>query len=430
VRSVVLGLLLVIVSDLALASSAPDEPVVRIQLQPKTVAVGEAAELRVTVLGPTWFPKPPVFPSFEVPNAIVRRPPDRSGPATEQVGGERWSGVYRTYQVFPLMGARYSLGGETLQVTVANPGSDPVVSDLTVPSVTLIAEVPEGAEGLDPYIAGQQFSVRRQIEGALDQLEVGDALVVRYIAELDGLPAIFLPPLAPAIESRTVSVYADTPVFEEGDTSTRTEQITIVMNYGGDVVLPALSFRWWNRATNQVEVASVDALTIAVAGPSVEARPPGERQSFGWRDITLLILALIVTGYLLMRYVPLARQWLDAERERYLDSEQHAFDRLKKTCRSQDAGAAYTALLAWQLKLCPDTDLRRLAGAYGSQPLIDGIDGLTAHLFAGRDSRISLGHLAREAAIVRERYLAESKRAGEMALPHLNPGPDLVQSTR
>jgi len=421
VRSVVLGLLLVIAGDLAMASAAPGEPVVRIQLQPETVAVGEAAELRVTVLGPTWFPKPPVFPSFEVPNAIVRRPPDRSGPATERVGGERWSGVYRTYQIFPLMGARYSLGGETLQVTVANPGSDPVVSDLTVPSVSLTAEVPKGAEGLDPYIAGQQFSIRREIEGELDQLEVGDVLVVRYIAELDGLPAIFLPPLAPAIESRTVSVYADTPVFAEGDTSARTEQITIVMNYGGDVVLPAVNFRWWNRATNEVEVAAIDALTIAVAGPSGEARPLEEQRSLDWRDIVLLILALIVTGYLLRRYTPLARQWLDAERERYLGSEQHAFDRLKKTCRSQDPGAAYTALLAWQQKLCPDTDLRRLAGAYGNQPLIDCIDGLSAHLFAGRDSRISLRHLARESGVLRERLLAERECQGEMALPRLNP---------
>ena len=422
-----MGLLILAAGSLAMASSAPDQPVIRIQLQPETVAVGEAAELRVTVLGPTWFPKPPVFPSFEVPNAIVRRPPDRSGPATEQVGGERWSGVYRTYQVFPLMGARYSLGGETVQVTVANPGSEPMVSDLTVPSVSLTAEIPEGAQGLDPYIAGRRFSLRREIDGELEQLQVGDALVVRYIAELDGLPSMFLPPLAPQIESRTVSVYADTPVVEERELSVRTEHVTIVLNYGGNLVLPGLSLRWWNRATNEVEVASIDPLSIAVAGPSIETAQSDAAQSLDWRAILLLILALAASGYLLKRYVPLARQWIRAERERYLASEEHAFDGLKKACRSRDPAAAYTALLAWQQKLSPGADLRRFAGGYGNQTLIDCIDGLSAGLYAGEDARVDLGQLVREAAVVRERCLAERRRADERALPHLNPGPDLSQ---
>ena len=73
----------------------PQDPVVQIDLQPDTVTVGEAATLRVTVLGPTWFPKPPVFPSFEVPNAIVRLPPDSSRPTSAEVNGERWNGVSR-----------------------------------------------------------------------------------------------------------------------------------------------------------------------------------------------------------------------------------------------------------------------------------------------------------------------------------------------
>ena len=33
------------------------------------------------------------------------------------------------------------------------------------------------------------------VEGDLETLEAGDALVVRYTAKLDGMPAVFLPEL-------------------------------------------------------------------------------------------------------------------------------------------------------------------------------------------------------------------------------------------
>jgi hypothetical protein len=422
-RAFFIGLCILLLSfgSSAAEVAASEQPIVRIQLQPETVAVGEAAELRVTVLGPTWFPKPPVFPSFEVPNAIVRRPPDRSGPISDQVGGERWSGVYRTYQVYPLMGARYTLGGETLQVTVANPGSDPMVTELTVPPVTLTAEVPTGAEDLDPYIAGERFSIRREIDGEHDGLQAGVALVVRYVAELEGLPAIFVPPLAPDLESRTVSVYADTPVLEEGDTSVRTEQVTIVMNYGGDVMLPALSLSWWNRKAGQVEVASIDALTISVAGPVVEDQQVGQRQSVDWRTVLLVLAALAILAFLLRRYLPTVRQRLRDSRQRYLESEAHAFDQLTKACRQQNQGAAYEALLAWELRFSPDTGLQNLAEHYGNKRLQECMEGLSAQLFADSGSGVNLALLAQEATALRDTCLDERRRHKEMQLPRLNP---------
>jgi len=47
-----------------------ETPIVRVDLDPDTVAVGQSARMRVTVLVPTWFPQPPVYPDFELANAI------------------------------------------------------------------------------------------------------------------------------------------------------------------------------------------------------------------------------------------------------------------------------------------------------------------------------------------------------------------------
>ena len=69
-----------------LAVAEEDSPITRISLSADTVGVGEPVTLTVAVLVPSWFPKPPVFPSFEVPNAIVRLPPDSTYPISERIG--------------------------------------------------------------------------------------------------------------------------------------------------------------------------------------------------------------------------------------------------------------------------------------------------------------------------------------------------------
>ena len=202
----------------------------------------------------------------------------------------------------------------------------------------------------------------------------------------------------------------------------RTEQVTIVMNYGGDVVLPAVSLSWWNMTANQVEVASIEALTISVAGPVVEGDKADQRQSVDWRAVVLTFMSLAIVAFLLRRYLPLVRQRARSERERYLNSEAYAFDKLTKACRRQDPGVAYEALLAWERKFCPEPGLQRLAERYGNQQLLDCMEGLSAQLFAAHDSSIRLADLSAAVSTLRDRLLVEQKRQGEMALPELNPG--------
>ena len=79
--------LIVLVAGLHWVPGAHAEgPVVRVSVAPEVVRVGEAAELTITVLVPTWFPKPPVYPSFELPNAMTQLPADSSYPTSERVG--------------------------------------------------------------------------------------------------------------------------------------------------------------------------------------------------------------------------------------------------------------------------------------------------------------------------------------------------------
>ena len=84
-----LGCCLCLTAVLSLAEASTGfDPKVRIEIEPETVSVGQSARLRVTVLVPTWFTAPPVYPTFEKVNAITRLPPDSSFPTSERVGGE------------------------------------------------------------------------------------------------------------------------------------------------------------------------------------------------------------------------------------------------------------------------------------------------------------------------------------------------------
>ena len=175
---------------------AGDVPIVRVAVEPTVTPVGEPLDLTVTVLVPTWFPGPPVYPSFELANAVTRLPPDSSYPTSERVGGETWSGIVRTYRVYPLLGATYRLSGQTMRVTYADPDTrQPVTQDVAVPEIEFRGEVPAGAASLDPYLAGRELTLTREVEGELDSVEVGDAIALHTVLELDGLPSIFLPPL-------------------------------------------------------------------------------------------------------------------------------------------------------------------------------------------------------------------------------------------
>ena len=242
------------------------QPIVRVTLSPESVSVGEATDMRVTVLVPTWFANPPVFPTFEIANAITRLPPDSSFPMSERVGGDTWSGIVRDYRVYPLLDATYRISNQVVQIRYANPGGQPLSAEITIPDIVLRATVPAGAETLQPYLTGRELKLARELAGDVSSLQTGDAVVVVYTAELDGMPVMFLPPLAPTLDLEGVSIYAGMPVLEEGPPARRSEKLTLVFESGGEFSLPGIRLDWWNTATGALDTSAVPPVQLSVSG--------------------------------------------------------------------------------------------------------------------------------------------------------------------
>ena len=402
---------------------AQELPIVRAEITPKTVAVGEPVELTVTVLVPTWFTRPSVYPTFELANAITRLPDDSSYPLRERVGNDSWSGIVRSYEILPLFGATYILNGQSMSISYANPGSDPVTVEVAVPEVTFKGSVPAGAEALNPYVAGSSLKLSLSIEGDTDDLAVGDALVLNYMAELEGLPAIFLPPLAPPLSFEGVSAYADAPDLDEGQPSRRSEKITLVFDAGGEFVVPDVTLGYWNTEKNSIDSATVEGFAITVAGPLVPTLNSIEADKRQWIFWVLIVAGLSVFAALMYAFGSAAAGRYRAAREERKRSEPYAFAALQTALRANDAGDAYRAMLTWLERLDPDMSMRQLAGHYGDETLLTDVEALSRTNYAGQavPSAADTSALAGSLAVARRRYLSQSQAGAKKGLPPLNP---------
>ena len=413
--------LIIVLLWLAVIPAAAQEPVVRVAIAPETVSVGEPVRLQVTVLVPTWFPQPPKFPSFEIANAIVRLPPNSSRSTSERIGRDTWSGIVRNYQVYPLIGATYRLNDLSMAVTYVDPDTrQPITSDVPVPGIEIYAQVPSGAEALDPYIAGDSLTLTREIEGDVKSLQAGDALVLLYTVELDGLPAIFLPPLVGQLDIPGASVYADEPIIEEAGLARRTEKITLVFESGGDVLIPEVSLNWWNTGTTTIDIATVPALSVVVTGPELTAVEE-ESPAIRWQMIISSIAILLFFGLVVFRWLPASYRSYRAYKDERKLTERYSFGQLRKTLRSGDGRVAYHALLLWLDRLEPGLDARLFATRYGDNQLRSLIDNLSRTLHFETVEAVNERALTIGLVSARRNYLHVHEKHNLFALPPMNP---------
>lgn len=335
------------------AQSPEQAPIVRVEVAEEEVTVGQPVILRVTLLVPTWMPSPPEFPSFEAPNLILRLPQRASGPVSETIDGETWSGISRAYRLYPMVPGPFVLSPQPLRITYADPDTrTPVKAEIQIPDIRFAAVVPEGAEGLDPLIVAQSLSLSQEIEAPEGSLKEGDSLTRIVTAKIRGTSALFLPPMLTPVETQALSAYPREPrVSEESErgglSGQRVEEVTYVAQYGGIVDLPAVRIEWFNTKTGKVETAELEGLAVTVEAPA----PPREPILTRNQIVAMAALALVVA--LMIRP---SRQWvfpligrtiaqLQAAR---LASERHAARRVRAAIRSRDLHAVSIAVLDWE----------------------------------------------------------------------------------
>lgn len=345
-----------------------DEPVVEVTFDDTSAVPGQALTLRITVLVPTWLPKPVVFPSFEAPNLQVRLPEGSSGPTSRSIEGETWSGVSRRYFITPMAPGQTRITGQELLITWADPGqTTPLETRVALEPIVIEGVIPEAAEGLDPFLAARRLTLSRDMPEISGPLAAEESVSLTVTAEIEGVSAIMLPSLVPEISVQGVALYRDEPVVTDRDnrgvvSGTRSERITLLAESGGGARVPDISLQWYNLESGAVEEAVLDGFQIEVDAPRARGTDIDPRAAAYAAAVAILALgALWLAGRWL---APRLTSRLAEHRQRHRASEPWAYAALTRACKARDMAAFISALDLWAAR-CPvdPRDIEPLCGA-------------------------------------------------------------------
>lgn len=423
-RNLVLVLAL-LVPVWCLAQETGKDPVVRVDLEEASAVPGQPVVLRVTVLVPTWMPKPPVMPTYDVPNVAVRQDGRRATAISERIDGETWSGISRKYVLFPLVPGRVELPAQDVIIQYANPDTNETVRfETRTEPIALTGEIPKGAEDLDPFLAANSVSIEQSFDKELDELEPGDAVVRTLAVKIKGAAPMAIPPLVESTPTPAVAVYPDEPALKESFdrgviSGSRTERITYVAEAGGTFEAPPVTLEWFNLETGKTETASADGFKLVVRGPPPATAGGGATD---WRGLVAawlpVIATLIVAGLLIQRFWPRVSAWNRARQEAYRASERFAYREAEQALTRHQLGPSLTAARRWWRFWEPGgTDLP---------------DALTRDLIAtgaelyGRNAAQGVPDAVwtasrKSLAVARRQLLRAESRRKEAGLPPLNP---------
>ncbi len=289
------------------------DPRITVTAEQEDVVVGQPYLLRIEVLVPTFMPNPPVFPTFETPGLIVRLPERSTSPISQRIEGDTWSGVRRTYRIYPTRAGDTEISAQ--QVTIVYKDTDTnedVPLTVEVPAVTITATVPQGARALDPLIIAQEVTIEQSWQAEEGTLAVGDAVVRALDISVDGSSALFVPPLLETALPRSDNPQPDqegadiapflpypedskvTEKIERGVMSgTRHEQVSYIAQTGGSVVFPEITLRWYNIGSDQIEEIVLEGRSFDVAMPPVERTPPDSATLLRWAIYAVVLAGLI-----------------------------------------------------------------------------------------------------------------------------------------
>lgn len=341
-------------------------PKVTSELMPDEVAPGQSARLRVTVLVPTYMPRPVEFADPDQANLRVQLGERATTPLSRRIDGRTWSGVTRTYQLTPLAPGQYSLGPAKLKITFQDPDSGEIVSEVAETEVqALTATVPQAAAGLSPYIAGRSLSLSQTFtitragaeegEGAVEQIDasseapvelaVGDSLKRDITLAIEGGSVLLLPSLNDQASVAGMEVYSASPKVTEHDGGgERIETVTYIAQQGGGVSLPPLSLRWYDTGGEKVATVQLDGLALSVKGGGLPA--VSQRGDFAWWWLLLPLLGLLLLVWACRRW--LLPRW--QQRQRALEQQQETLgvSALADLHRAVKARHYASSLTAWQ----------------------------------------------------------------------------------
>jgi hypothetical protein len=377
--------------------------------------VGQRVPFFVELLAPGSFAGTAGFDLPQVPGSLVMK---IGNPvvSSREIEGRSWFVQTHEFALFSQKAGLLEVPAFSVRFAsregFTGPASD---VEAQAPGWKVEIQRPPGSDNIGFLITTESLDVTETWDPQPGSAQVGAMFKRHIVQRAPQISGMALAP-APTTAPDGVRVYpgdAETKdQLERGDfLGERRETITYLLQKPGSLVLPALTYVWWNPKTETLQSKTLPAVTFEVA-PAPDAATTGNAGSArrGWR---WLLGVALVAGLGAWQWRRLAgwgrRVWKTLN-----PPDRVAARKLLRACRYNDATAAETAWIGW--RNTQDADFQP------GPELHSAVLGLQRHLFGPRPAVSWRGdELARAFGEALAAAKGHSSRGHASTLPLLNP---------
>ncbi len=278
-----------------------------------TLVPGQRAKMVIEIATNNWFSGGTRIRLPEVPGLVILQTDPFAANASETRSGATWVVQRWTVDLYPQRAGDFLVPPMTLMVNVNGGELGNIEGETESPALQFSVSMPEALEQADFWVASPDYRVTQKISRATNALQPGDAFERIISFEASDVLAMMLPEVRDTRQPG-LAVYPAPPQLENSNNrgqsrGKRVQSISYLAEKPGSYLLPAQDFFWWNTRAETLQVISIPAIEVQVAGEAGQSASGSSREgkSPHWPTLigaALSLLGIVVFVVLMSRYRP------------------------------------------------------------------------------------------------------------------------------
>ncbi|MEZ8687032.1 BatD family protein [Vibrio splendidus] len=242
-----------------------------VEIKAQDVAVKQQIALDVEVLSTRPFQEELALPYLDIPNTVVKKDEQKVARSARTIEGIKWFTQKARYYLYPMQTGEFTVPELKIPVSVELTSETVVEGVIQSQPINFTSKMPVSNIDADALIVSPNAELSISTDRPLtDEFEVGHAVTATYTLSVANSHMMLLPEInIPDISG--VELYRKPAVKEnvfnrlnKSNTATLKQQVTLILQEQGKVVLPKQTMTWWNTKTNQLESLTVEQQTLQV----------------------------------------------------------------------------------------------------------------------------------------------------------------------
>ncbi|PMH42213.1 hypothetical protein BCU68_14495 [Vibrio sp. 10N.286.49.B3] len=262
-------------ADVYISAWVGDKPIMSKSTPESSVnefVVNEQVILTIEVATSGWFTQGTRIGYVETNNAIAMQRNPLAINYTQRENGKTWAKQRWEVTLYPQAEGQVSVPSIPVQVAIASPKGGQRDETLYTNPINFDVKWPLGIENGEAWFAASEAILDQQWTLSNDSLNVGDTITRTISLQAQDALSVLLPSVLLSHETQTPSQYQPYPSprslhdsqFRGKYLSKQIEQVTYVLQEGGEIWLPTYQVHWWNSETQAMVTMMVEGQTFTI----------------------------------------------------------------------------------------------------------------------------------------------------------------------